>query len=95
MKHEISKTTNALMLGREKISRGWCQGRLHAGDSVCMIGAIAGESDSATYAEARNALALACFGKRWRSPIIYNDAPGRTKEEVLAKFDEAIVLSMA
>jgi hypothetical protein len=97
MKHEISKTTNALMLGRERVRKGWCQGAPSDGKSVCMIRAIASVAEGPTYMQARHALAVACFGRARSgiSPILYNDAPGRTKEEVLSKFDEAMAWSMA
>lgn len=100
---EVSQKSRDLIVlekARERIARGWCQSKRHSDwGEVCIIGAIEtvllGEDHpniSPHYDLAEPyALALgfsgACnylFAAKW------NDAPGRTQAEVLARFDEAI-----
>ena len=81
-----SKKCQALLIARDMIERGWCQGRYQdEADNVCLAGAI-------------NAAAAKI--SIWTIPIyllfdesslfVWNDAPGRTKEEVLALIDGAL-----
>lgn len=75
-------------------SRGWCQKRLCAMDgSLCLVGAIFGLNEEAegmlpfrkqlseVESKARVLMEDNDFGPDW------NDAPGRTKEEVIAALE--------
>lgn len=96
-----------LIQGRTKIERGWCQGysaldanggltRAEGPDAVafCAIGATQNHQHPGEEWAARHLLRLA-LGPRCDDGGIagYNDAPGRTKAEVLALFDTAIKLA--
>ena len=82
-----SKERQALLIARSMIERGWCQGKWQDEEKgeVCLVGAI-------------NAAAAKI--SIWTIPIyllfdesslfVWNDVPGRTKEEVLAKLDGAL-----
>jgi hypothetical protein len=88
-------TKEILIRGKQKIlERGWCQHMSIAPDGrCCMIGALALAAerfDGADY-PARRVLENV-IGPVWSIPS-FNDAPGRTKEEVLEVFDKAITLA--
>jgi len=80
----LSRTTLALMNGRRRIERGWCQGVLNRGDEVCAIGAMKDHIALEMLMEAHGKTGL----------IDWNDEPGRTKEDVLELYDRAIALSL-
>lgn len=96
-----------LIQGRTKIERGWCQGftaidvngrftGAEGQDAVafCAIGATQNHQHPGEEWAARHLLRLA-LGPCCDDLGIagYNDAPGRTKAEVLALFDAAIKLA--
>lgn len=97
---QLDDVTKLLIEGRGRIERGWCQGRFEAPGAVCMLGAIRWNATWTPEAEARLPTTMAArnrlsdaIGMREtdRAHIPYwNDAPGRTKDEVLAAFDKAI-----
>jgi hypothetical protein len=80
----LSPVTRALIAGRERIERGWCQNAGRLGDSVCAGVAIG------------DVVALGVFREAIGHHDIsfWNDSPKRTKEDVLNTFDRAIALSM-
>ena len=86
---------------RARIERGWCQGYYgDAAGNVCLLGAI--RERKYRYNGLVGHLAAAIEGgmphdRMWRSPTVmgFNDAPGRTKEEVLALIDRAIERALA
>ena len=84
----LDDVTKLLIEGRDRIERGWCRNRLQWNGAVCMLGAIGwGERPSARQLAARNRLARAIgtyHVPRWQ------DAPERTKTDVLAAYDAAI-----
>ncbi len=68
--------------------RGWIQRRLSDEHGVCALAALvfSGHYDCQ---EAREKLKIHISGKPWLSLADWNDAPGRTKEEVIAAFRNA------
>lgn len=80
-----------LKRARKLIATGWTQHEMHQWRNgmmcYCAIGALsAATSDTLAYYAAKNRL-VPFTG---RSIIRFNDAEGRTQEEVLAAFDKAI-----
>lgn len=68
---------------------GWCQGRFYDGDRVCLLGAlIVSTQGRQEYAAAAAALYQA-NGPVSSDAHDWNDAPGRTKEEVIAALEQA------
>ncbi|SRR6266550_3987434 len=98
---QLSRTTLALMEGRRRIEAGWCQRHLRIGDSFCAVGAV-----RSNYIHAFDILQEALGFGRLVTPDVHwnkdspgrlahwNDAPGRTKDDVLALYDRAIAISM-
>lgn len=94
----LDDVTHLLIDGRMAIEQGWTQyGYQDDEGNVCMLGAIGFRTDNEnTYNEVRvtasHILDEECCGKiAW----IWNDAPGRTKEEVLAVYDRVITKRLA
>lgn len=88
---KLDDVTKLLIEGRERIEQGWCQHKTRERGAVCVIGALHdGRSgvDEPYYAAMRR-LGRA-VGLAWSLLPLWNDAPGRTKDEVLAAFDKAI-----
>lgn len=96
-----TSTAIVLTLARTKVAHGWTQhqGR-DAYGNVCAAQAIlesSGGADSITYDAC--VLLLSAAGILGTNNNLYpevphwNDAPGRTKEEVLAAFDKAIEIA--
>jgi hypothetical protein len=101
----MKTTKDILVEARDLIEKGWCQGDGARGatgkvvrpldpDAVCFcaVGAIdrVCEGDDLLREEAWHRLRLGIFGDI-RGPIVkWNDAPERTKPEVLAAFQKAI-----
>jgi hypothetical protein len=88
---KISQVTESLISGRRRLEAGWCQNTCQTRrwewpgrvvESFCMIGA-GGDPESLLRAIRR-------LGYDPRDVPAFNDAPWRTKEEVLAVYDEAI-----
>jgi len=82
-------------------SKGWCQGMMHGiGGTCCMLGAIT----TAAWAEPHDGHAVRRIAERERACTMvvqllrgraiseWNDEPGRTKEQVVAKLLEAASL---
>jgi hypothetical protein len=81
--HEVHEV---LVRARNLIDRhGWQQGDMgNANEGYCIEGACrAAGSDYGDWSEVRAPLGIAI-------PFVWNDEPGRTKEEVLAVLDAAI-----
>lgn len=81
----------------ELVTHGWCQGSLVDGNGrLCARGALVsvpirdGASWAADMGAAVRLLAMVCAGVHEDTITSFNDRAGRTVEEVLAKFDEAI-----
>lgn len=75
------------------LEKGWCQKTLqHFNGSCCMLGAVGIAASSLGYASKEYAAREALYSVLPRSDGIvdFNDEEGRTVDEVLAKFDEAI-----
>jgi hypothetical protein len=91
---KLDDVTKLLIEGRERIEQGWCQGRFEAKGSFCMLGAIRYDHQTTKWRRAaRKRLARALgLGQEADGNHIpnWNDAPGRTKDEVLQAFDRAI-----
>lgn len=79
---------DVLLRAAEILERdGWCQGKVYDGDACCMVGAF-------MLARIHSPVEGHPF-PAWPLPDIdgmvpgkWNDAPGRTKEEVVAKLRE-------
>jgi hypothetical protein len=83
-----NKPARRILLGAAEIieQRGWCQGDFQDGNGrVCMLGAISISSVSSPMGEAGNAIVLLGL----KSVTQWNDTPGRTKEEVVARLRTA------
>ena len=76
---------------------GWCQKQARSGDDLCMLGAVA---IATGHVLAENHQYLDIYEARYRDALhaldrvgprkaAWNDTPGRTKEEVVAKLREA------
>ncbi len=64
--------------------RGWCQGATYSAGRVCMLSAVRSAGYLRNWGD---------LGIPW--PVQWQDAPGRTVEEVYAWFDEQIALLSA
>ncbi len=96
-----------LIQGRAKVERGWCQGftALDANGeftvaegphavAFCAIGATQNYQHPGEEWAARHLIRQALGSNHGDLGIAeYNDAPGRTKAEILTLFDEAIKLA--
>ncbi len=96
-----------LIRGKERLERGWCQGasaRDASGNksdpespnaaSFCVFGAMHEREGPYASDRARELIRRVLGAKLGDGAIaIYNDTPGRTKEEVLALVDKAINLA--
>ncbi len=97
-----NSTLATLVRVREIIAKGWCQGAYQIGDSYCMVGAImaatgywyVGEKLSPNPKDRAWELLAVVFPYSTASATAWNDAPERTKADVLARFDEAIARLM-
>lgn len=91
-----SKDLIVLERARERIARGWCQGKAEGPDgSVCIIGALhhafyGGIGPLTPEAAYPLRVAVEQMGLDPETVSIWNDAPGRTQAEVLARFDTAV-----
>ena len=94
----LSPVACALMRGRSRIERGWCQGKMASPTGVCAIGALSGAVVYGHEAERAVKILNLAIGEgssqSWHDVIRWNDAPGRTKEEVLDLYDRAIALAL-
>jgi hypothetical protein len=79
------------------IRDGWCQKLLVSPDGEhCIVGAL-GNSVHKHMHRAYQCLEISIWGHcdNYRNSLTsWNDTPGRTVDEVLAKFDEAIALAV-
>ncbi len=87
----ISALTQILVDGRQRLDQGWCQHRARQRDSACMIGALV-ISDYEEFVAAERLLldAIVALGYPQSSIAQFNDAPERTKQQVLQVYDRAI-----
>ena len=76
---------------RRIIEHGWCQGGYHIDNDYCLVGAIqaASKNNLITWGDVTN---LVCekVGHHPGAIPEWNDAPERTKEDVLVLLDELI-----
>ncbi len=79
-------------------TRNWCQGKYHTVidgvDSCCLVGAFQLITDPDVGAERLDSYDLlqnSCQADGFNGIVQWNDAPGRTKDQVLAKIDSVIV----
>lgn len=89
---EITTKSRELIVlekARERIAQGWCQGNFNSRGPgpACIVGALIGVSETTQeHTSAYRALGFTGGGE----VVGWNDAPGRTQVEVLARFDAAI-----
>lgn len=94
VRNGIFTVEEALANGRNSISEhGWQQGRLKDDEGrFCLVGGMVRSGGKNV-----PIAALSLISKVVGVPVEYlddwNDAPGRTKEEVLAAYDKALVLA--
>lgn len=76
------------------VDRGWCQGNLQdCHGRRCMLGALRAAGFAMPWyrvAEDMLIRAIGDTGAHWSPVAVWNDAKGRTLDEVLNKFDQAI-----
>lgn len=103
----MMKTSKELLVAARSLiaNVGWCQNDYKKHDiwfdvtGYCSIGALVYGNDSKSssnlyeLAEARLMQAIGLTETTTRDLIGWNDAPERTKEEVIAAFDKAIELA--
>jgi len=85
---ELPRVTKELINARNRIEKGWIQNYASTSKGVCMSFAIDGG-----YAMREECLVFLSAAIGGLPVVPWNDAPGRTKEEVLAAYDRAIELS--
>lgn len=86
-----SPITDMLVEARHRLDQGWCQLSMRQRGSVCMIGSLAiHEYDRFVDAERLLLDAIRDLGYPQSSVAAFNDAPSRTKRDVLDVFDRAI-----
>lgn len=85
----------ALLDGRAKIAKGWCQGSFSidrpecfGGAAYCSLGAVGRFNKVALYL-------CSSLPPDSNGLVSYNDAPGRTQDDILALYDRAIFLARA
>lgn len=90
------RTVTTLRKARALVVQGWCQGTaaIFIGDTLCLC-AVAACFDGALHDSLRWQRAVAALeraiGKKWGGHVArWNDAPGRTKAQVLGLFTRAI-----
>lgn len=83
------KSADLIVLEKARaiVARGWCQNALQTDSGFCIIGAL-GEAAPDDVCLMGPWISLLGFGET--NAAEWNDAPGRTQAEVLARFDEAI-----
>jgi|SRR5690242_12698165 hypothetical protein len=91
----ISALTRLLADGRQHLDQGWCQHRTRQRGSACMVGSL-GISNYEEFIAAERLLlkAIVALGHTQSSIAQFNDAPGRTKQQVLEVYDRAIQQSL-
>lgn len=82
---ELSPITQALIRGRQRIEAGWCQRAMRTREGVCAVAAVSFHADALRMLQR----ALGRDGVP-----VWNDAPTRTKDDVLCLYDRAIALSL-
>lgn len=92
-----SPVTQALLDGRDRVAKGWCQGQMRRYGAVCMVGGLY----DACWMPEQRARGIALLERAISDlnlgigqVVAFNDALGRTQHEVLAVYDRAIELSM-
>ncbi len=90
---KLDDVTCLLIEGHEHVERGWCQGACYRDGAVCMLGALGFRNDRRPEAEpltVQKAMTRLEHAIGTHAIGAWNDAAGRTKEEVLRVFDIAI-----
>lgn len=89
-----------LTAARAKVAQGWTQRRystvIGGKRCFCAVGAlieVAPDYGAIEHRGAVDLLTVAATGFAMNSAVHWNDAPGRTRAEVLAAFDKAIDLA--
>lgn len=82
-----------LQKGKERLEKGWCQGRVKIGNSYCLMGATwEGVDIGMGYWKIDTYLSQATGSA---GVTMWNDTKGRTQKEVVAAMDKAIELAIA
>jgi hypothetical protein len=90
-----SPLTHMLVNARQQLEQGWCQHRTRQRGSACMIGSLT-VTDFDMFVEAERLLleSIRELGHPEVSVAAFNDAPARTKRQVLDVYDSAIRRSL-
>lgn len=84
-----------LIVGRERVQRGWCQGAYRIGESVCLVEGVRDPAFEPKYWHIAYDYLKRALPAPWWTRSGYNDAEGRTQAEVIAVYDRAIDLRRA
>lgn len=91
----MNQTQQDLQAARALIAKGWCQGgpvkEVNGAECVCSLRAI--QVSTPDFARNHAAYTALCQAISMPTVVGWNDAPERTKDEVLAAFDGAIALA--
>ena len=97
----ISETTRVLLDAAAEVRKGWCQFALENNGAVCVrggmmratgidpAGAVAWEWDALPVARAADERLAQYLGNTSDSNAAWNNAPGRTADEVIAALEAA------
>jgi hypothetical protein len=91
-----SPVTRMLVEARQQLAQGWCQHRTRQRGSACMIGSLT-VTDYEVFVEAERLLleAIRELGHPQTSVAAFNDAPGRTQQQVMDVYDRAVGRSLS
>jgi hypothetical protein len=100
----MASTVEILERARDRVAKGWCQGRFGDHERCCALGALrigAGAvspedwpDDFEGESKARRLVRKVVFGTPGEAGLPHwNDTEGRTQQEVIAAFDAAIALA--
>lgn len=85
-----------LLLARDRLEKGWCQGSFAANNHYCIVGSITNIKDTNIFNKDawdetyKDTCMVLLKHNRNVNIIDWNDAPERTKEEVIALMDRVI-----
>lgn len=79
----LTDTQRVLLKAAARVRQGWCQGlRWDGGFGVCLLGAVATAKSGSPHNNIDDYLYCLLRAHLGESPVCFNDAPGRTAEEV-------------
>ena len=88
---ELEPWRRVLLDAAQIVRKGWCQNAIERGGKYCAIGALYVASGNPAISGVLKGPAMRAFGELWDSVgriDEWNNAPGRTAEEVAAAMEE-------